>query len=625
MSDGQKLHPTPEQLHDFALGRLSSEQMAMLEQHVALCDSCCLVLSAAPEDTLLQLAREAATLRLHADRQYKPTPPNPPDIPPELVDHARYRVLGLIGSGGMGAVYKAQHRLMDRLVALKVISPAFLQNQAAVERFRREFRAIARLSHPNIVTAFDAEQSGDLHFLVMEFVEGLSLDQLVAQRGPLEARPACDLFRQAALGLSHVHERGMVHRDIKPQNLMVGRQGTLKILDCGLARLSAEPLLEAAERQTVKPPLSATQAGMMLGTPDYMSPEQCRNAAQADGRSDIYSLGCTLFFALTGRPPFSHRLAMEKLLAHAQEAPPPVRSLRPDVPDQVARIIDRMLAKDPAQRYQMAAEVATDLAAAMAGAVQERLPPPATPVATAEPPPAVLPAIDSGDRRATTHLPRRPRWLLPLVAAFVLALGALAGIPLCLAWLRPDDARGSASAGAALPRKVLLVIPRYGLWYADYEDVKQALEKRSIEVVTASSELAASDLVPKSRRGVAMPDLVLDRSINAADYGAVVFAGLATEEYHPGTSTGNTVALLLEDCQAQQRLITAICGGQKALAAHGRLAGKRVARSDYAQHTYSAAGAIPQENRVQRDGLIITGAADTDAAAFADLIATALR
>ncbi len=633
MSEGQQLHPSRQQLHEFAQGRLPPEAMADVEEHVATCDCCCQQLESAPEDTLLQLAREAATLSFHAQPpKMKSSRPVAPNVLPELADHPRYRVLGLIGTGGMGSVYKAQHRLMDRLVALKVISPAFLQNTAAVERFRREFRAAARLSHPNIVAAFDAEQAGNVHFLVMEFVEGLSLDQLVAQRGPLPVKQACHLIRQAALGLAHVHERRMVHRDIKPQNLMVGRQGKLKILDCGLARLSAEPHLDAYEHDG-RELAGQTQAGMVLGTPDYMAPEQSVDASSADIRSDIYSLGCTLYFALSGRPLFPHGSAVEKLLAHSQREPTPIRTLRPEVPAELASILDRMLSKNPAQRYQTPAEVAEDLASLADGAVASKLEP-------LPPPNSTLAALDPLAITLTAELPivsticpvgktgrRRGdfRWWLPVIAVLVLGLGALAAVPLCLSLLHPDEVpQGTAEVPGKLPRKVLLIIPRYGLWYADYEDVKNALTNLGIEVVTASSERAASELVPKSRPGDALPDIVLDRSVQAADYGAIVFVGLATKEYHPGTPAGDIVGPLLKDFQRQRRLITAICGGQKALAAHGQLWGKRVARSDYAGRTYAAAGAKLQESRVERDGKLITAAADTDAEAFAAAIAAAM-
>ncbi|MEX2026696.1 MAG: protein kinase, partial [Pirellulaceae bacterium] len=568
MSVGQQFHPSQKELDAFAQGRLPPDDMAEVERHVATCDSCCQQLQAAPEDTLVQLAREAATLSFHDDRP-KSAKPVPPDVPAELTDHPRYRVLGLIGAGGMGAVYKAQHRLMERLVALKVISPEFLQNEAAVDRFRREFRAVARLSHPNIVTAYDAEQAGALHFLVMEFVEGLSLDQLVAQRGPLPIRQACELIRQAALGLAHIHERGMVHRDIKPQNVMVGRLGnTLKILDCGLARLSSDRHSGRPDAEGEATWAGATPVGMVLGTPDYMAPEQSVCAASADIRSDIYSLGCTLYFALAGQPPFPQGTAVEKLLAHAQRQPLRIESLRPDAPPQLARILERMLAKDPASRYQTPLELAGELAkiadweisAAATPAAQATVP--ISPALLAELPTMVAPVRSLPDAAIRPiRLDRRSLLMGGLV------LGVSAAVPTGIWLFSGGSDRPGGTATPPLPRKVLLVIPRSGLWLADYEDVKNALvNEHQIEVVTASSELKPSQLAPQSRAGVARPDIVLDLSIRAADYGAIVFVGLGTEEYHPGTPLGDVVGQLLQDFQSQRRLITAICGGQKALA-----------------------------------------------------------
>jgi serine/threonine protein kinase/putative intracellular protease/amidase len=358
-------HPSPEQLRGFAQGRLSTAEMTELEQHIAHCDSCCLHLEQVPDDTLVQLAREAATqgIRTPATTRAEPVPKQSAvEIPKELRDHPRYRVLSLLATGGMGAVYKAEHRLMERLVALKVINPGLLANPQALERFRREVRAAARLSHPNIVAAHDADQAGELHFLIMEFVDGLNLERWLAHKGPLAPAQAANLIRQAALGLEHMHEKGMVHRDIKPLNLMVTLQGNVKVLDCGLARLAGEPGTDhssGAASTGDKPGM--TTAGMILGTPDYIAPEQVTDPRRADIRADIYALGCTLFYALTGQPPFPTGTMVEKLNQHLKSAPPSILARRPDVPAELARVLEKMLAKDPAQRYQTPGEVAKDL------------------------------------------------------------------------------------------------------------------------------------------------------------------------------------------------------------------------------------------------------------------------
>ncbi|MBV9122592.1 MAG: SUMF1/EgtB/PvdO family nonheme iron enzyme [Planctomycetes bacterium] len=272
--------------------------------------------------------------------------------PPELIGHPRYHVLGLLGAGGMGAVYKALHRPMERQVALKVISPKLMGDAGAVARFRREVKAAARLSHPNIVAAYDAEHAGDLHFLVMEYVEGQSLAALVEDKGPLPVAEACDYVRQAALGLQHAHEHGMVHRDIKPHNLMLTAGGVVKILDFGLARVGGPAEAGA----------TLTQAGVLMGTPDYMAPEQASSPHAADIRADIYALGCTLYFLLTGRPPFPKGTLVQKLADHLERTPPPLAAVRSDVPAELSRLVERMLAKDPAQRYQTPGEVAQVLA-----------------------------------------------------------------------------------------------------------------------------------------------------------------------------------------------------------------------------------------------------------------------
>ena len=244
-----------------------------------------------------------------------PDPPAPAGLPKELNDHPRYRVVAALGAGGMGTVYRAEHRLMDRPVALKVIRGDLLGNEAMVERFRREVKSAARLaSHPNIVAAYDAEQAGETHMLVMEFIEGTDLARVVDRRGPLPVGEACEYARQAALGLQHAFEDGMVHRDIKPQNLMRTTRGQIKILDFGLARFASEVGSHAG----------VTAEGMVLGSADYIAPEQIDDPHAADIRADIYSLGCTLYFLLAGRPPFPDGSLIQKLLAHGEKTPRPL-------------------------------------------------------------------------------------------------------------------------------------------------------------------------------------------------------------------------------------------------------------------------------------------------------------
>jgi serine/threonine protein kinase len=252
----------------------------------------------------------------------------------------------------MGVVYKAEHRLMHRNVALKVMNDRLVGSPLALDRFRHEVRAAARLVHPNIVLAYDAEQAGAIHFLVMEYVEGTSLDRLLVQRGPLPVAEACDLVRQAAIGLHKAHEEGMVHRDIKPGNLIVTPSGQVKVLDFGLSRFLSE---------TVRPD-ALTASGVVVGTPDYMAPEQANDPRTADIRADIYSLGCTLYHLIAGRPPFIHGTVVQKLIAHREKPVPPLGALVADLPAGLGSVVERMLAKSPDSRFQTPALVAAALA-----------------------------------------------------------------------------------------------------------------------------------------------------------------------------------------------------------------------------------------------------------------------
>ncbi len=278
--------------------------------------------------------------------------PLPNDLPPELARHPRYRILKELGRGGMGVVYQAEQTMMDRPVAIKVIGREVLSHPDALERFRREIKTAAKLAHPNIVIAHDAEQVGDLCMLVMEYVEGHSLDEVLRRHGPLPVPQACHYIRQAALGLQQAAKLGMVHRDIKPHNLMLTPEGQVKILDFGLAKVVSEN----GTRQ------SLTASGAYMGTPEYCAPEQAADARQADIRADIYALGCTLYALLAGGPPFQEDTAVLTILAHMQKPPPPLAEVRPDAPPKLGAVVARMLAKDPARRQQTPAEVAQALA-----------------------------------------------------------------------------------------------------------------------------------------------------------------------------------------------------------------------------------------------------------------------
>ncbi|HEV3257499.1 MAG TPA: protein kinase [Gemmataceae bacterium] len=275
----------------------------------------------------------------------------------------KYKVLERLGSGGMGSVYLCEHKFMRRRTAVKVLPTAKADDPASLERFYREARAVAALDHPNIVRAYDIDQEGKLHFLVMEYVDGSSLQEIIKKHGPMDITRAAHYIRQAAVGLQHAHHVArLVHRDVKPGNVLVDRHGVVKVLDMGLARffLDEEDVLTKKYDEAV------------LGTADYLAPEQAIDSHDVDIRADIYSLGATFYFLLTGATPFNEGTVAQKLIWHQTRQPKPIRTLRPEVPTELAAVLDKMMAKEPGQRYQTPAEVIE----ALAPWTQQPIPPP---------------------------------------------------------------------------------------------------------------------------------------------------------------------------------------------------------------------------------------------------------
>jgi CheY-like chemotaxis protein/tRNA A-37 threonylcarbamoyl transferase component Bud32 len=264
-----------------------------------------------------------------------------------------YDILDRLGAGGMGTVFKARHRRMKRVVALKVLSTALCKDEAFVQRFQREVETIARLGHPNVVMAYDADVAECGHFLVMEFVDGRDLISFVEKNNPLDVARAVDCIVQSARGLAYAHAQGIIHRDIKPGNLLRDASGVVKVTDLGLARLNT-PDAESATG-------GLTQAGGVLGTVDYMAPEQAVDSTAVDHRADIYSLGATLHFLLTGHPPYTGKSAMSVLLKHRDAPIPDLRAARPDVTPELAAVFNRMMAKRPEDRFASMHEVAAAL------------------------------------------------------------------------------------------------------------------------------------------------------------------------------------------------------------------------------------------------------------------------
>jgi serine/threonine protein kinase len=325
----------------------------------------------------------------------------------------KYRVLERIGSGGMSSVYLCEHKYMRRRAAVKVLPTSMAEDPAALERFYLEARAVAALDHPNIVRAYDVDQDDDLHFLVMEYVEGLSIQELVRKEGPLAPARAAEIIRQAALGLQHAHDTaGLVHRDIKPGNLIVDKAGTVKILDLGLARFFHE------ENESITQKYDET----VLGTADYLAPEQILDSHSVDIRADVYSLGTTLYYCLAGKAPFAEGTIPQKLIWHQTRQPKSIRRIRPEIPAALEVILFKMMAKDPGERYQDPKEIVQALANCFPAAIEAVAPQagqPATVGGTAKPAKSangIQESASTGQTTRTASLPgsRTPRPRKPI-------------------------------------------------------------------------------------------------------------------------------------------------------------------------------------------------------------------
>ncbi len=381
--------PSRDELSVYLLGKLSDQQTKSMTDHVDDCECC--------QSTVGDLGRTTDTLVSHLRRPFAESPydgepecrltleliqaigrdpsfskvetADAPDTgQPELNRVRDYRLLEKLGQGGMGTVYKALHTQLDKVVALKVLSPERMKDAQAVARFKREMKAVGQLSHPNIVGAFDAGEADGTHYLVMEYIRGIDLSELIRKQGPLPIADACELVRQAATGLAYAHQYGLVHRDINRANFMLSvvdslresesrsrsDRPTLKILDLGLARLQEHAAGE-----------ELTGTGQMMGTLDYMAPEQTGDSHDVDIRADIYSLGATLYKLLSGQAPYGgvkYNTAVKKIVALANEPVTPIQDHRPDAPRELAEVLERMLAKDADERFATPQEVADALA-----------------------------------------------------------------------------------------------------------------------------------------------------------------------------------------------------------------------------------------------------------------------
>jgi serine/threonine-protein kinase len=312
----------------------------------------------------------------------------------------RYVLLERLGEGSMGRVFKAQHRLMGRVVALKLIAPQYATRAKSIARFRRELRMIGRLDHPNIVRAYDADQIGESFYLVMEYARGQSLDRVYESRGPLPPEEVIDYAAQAALGLAHAHAQGIVHRDVKPSNLLLTDERQIKVLDLGLGIL-----IDADDTSSF-----ATAAGRAVGTIDFMSPEQA-SGADLDGRSDCFALGCTMYCLMSGRVPFPADTDLKRLVRRLEGPPVPITNHLPNLPADVVQVLDKLMARAPENRFPTAAEAAAALRALLQGggsAPSDAFPIPTPPDPT---------TLSNGTAAPGTVPSDAPDWSLPSAPA----------------------------------------------------------------------------------------------------------------------------------------------------------------------------------------------------------------
>lgn len=375
--------PSSDQLTEYSLGTLTNELAQEMESHLEHCSQCVKaialletradiltgLLSKQPEPDEIRYLAEETYLRavatvsslsvsdVHDDLPSQGLPKYDKSLKEALQPGRRlgqYVLLELVGKGGMGLVFRARHEKLGHIVALKVLSLPRVHEPRIQERFRREMQAAGMIEHPNVVRAIYSDESNGIAYLVMEFVDGLDLSALLKRHKRLSFGHACEMIRMAAMGLQAIHQAGMVHRDLKPGNIMLARDGQVKILDLGLALLNPQLFVVEGE---------LTESGQLMGTIDYMAPEQADDTRRADFRADIYGLGATLMALLTGKPPFGDRKRslLQKLSMLANQSAPSLKEQWPDAPLGLSDIVAKMLARDPANRFQSASDITTAL------------------------------------------------------------------------------------------------------------------------------------------------------------------------------------------------------------------------------------------------------------------------
>lgn len=500
-----------------------------------------------------------------------------------------YTIVEKLGKGGMGQVYKARHDRMGRTVCLKVLRSSGRRSPEIVERFRREIKTHSALRHPNFVIAHDADEAEGIQFLVMEFIDGRDLSRRVKDEGPVSAPEALKIIRQTAAALEYAHDQGVIHRDIKPHNLLVAESGDsagqVKVLDMGLARF--EPLLDGSTDSTTR--ASMTASGVIMGTVDYMSPEQALNSRNADSRSDVYSLGCTMFFLLTGRTMFDGDTLMEKIIAHREQPVPSLRDHVPDVPAGLDAVFQKMVARDPGDRYQSMQHLGEDLDACMEGRRPSVMAAPwselvdqirarpalfSVPAAAAllaglalnaavSPSPQTAAETSSYSTASHDSGPESDQ----ATDSFIGAIGA---IPATLA---ADDETPEATEYRSEdqnvwkrepPRKVAIVVADRSFHYGELESVRSQLKEHGFEPIIASNRKGKlhSWHDKSGKNGHVYPDIQLSELRSREYFSIVLMTGSSTQKFAGNTSTGKQLQQHLRNTLSEHGSIVGVGAAQ---------------------------------------------------------------
>lgn len=558
-----KRHPSRGQLAQFVNGLLPDDRQSLVEEHVLYCQHCLQRMEVLENDTLSDQIRQSAT----EYEQLKRPVAQSAIIPQELADHPRYQILEKIGSGGMGDVYRAIHRSMSRPVAIKVLKRHLFENDRAVARFHNEIKVAAQLNHPNIVLSYDAEVTSGMNILVMELVNGRKLSDIVSEKQVLSVSQACRYAIQIACGLAHADSLGTTHRDIKPQNVLITNDGTVKIADFGLAKFAMDKVDEDSR--------SLTAEGETFGTPDYVAPEQIRNTAAADRRSDIYSLGCTIYFMLTGRPPFVEASVGEKLACHLEKTPPSLASLRPELPADLIGIIERMMHKSPQHRLQTCADVIDDLSKFVNPLTESETEFEAASWDTA--------IISSGNNlvRSENHQPHRGS--RRRIFFFVGLGAALVGLSaVVVSWMPPfrtptDDTK-----------KIAVVIPANHAWHPEINEVFLYFARQpNVELEWVAEIKKEIDFNNHHHSRTVQPRrLRITRTLDdltADELDAILFTGgwqqgdISSTAYAFDPALNRQAAALVVQMTSQKKPVAAVGSGITVLAKSGILHGKRAA------------------------------------------------